>query len=93
MSRLAAAMENMGYRYFDWNVSSGDAGETTVTSQVAENIIAGCSGKTAAVVLQHDIKNYSVNAVETVLIWGTSNGYSFEALDMTSYEAHHGIAN
>ena len=48
---------------------------------------------TAAVVLQHDIKNYSVNAVETVLLWGTSNGYSFEALDMTSYEAHHGIAN
>lgn len=93
MSRLAAAMESMGYRYFDWNVSSGDAGETTVTSQVTENIIAGCSGKTAAVVLQHDIKNYSVNAVEAVLIWGTSNGYSFEALDMTSYEAHHSIAN
>lgn len=93
MSRLSAAMQDMGYRYFDWNVSSGDAGETTVTREVVNNIISGCIGKTASVVLQHDIKNYSVNAVEDVILWGLANGYRFAALDMTSYEAHHGIAN
>ena len=44
-------------------------------------------------VLQHDIKDYSVNAVEQVLIWGINNGYVFRALDASSPNAHHGINN
>lgn len=93
MSRLTKAMENMGYKYFDWNVSSGDAGETTDTDVVLENVIAGCTGKKAAVVLQHDIKDYSVDAVEQIIIWGLDNGYQFRALDMSSPDAHHGVNN
>lgn len=93
ITRLARSLTDMGYRYFDWNVSSGDAGETTSRDQVAENVIAGCSGKTASVVLQHDIKDYSVAAVEEIIVWGLSNGYTFRALDITSPEAHHKIAN
>lgn len=93
MTRLTAQLEDMQYRYFDWNVSSGDAGETTSTQRVAENIISGCTGKSCAVVLQHDIKEFSVNAVEAVLQWGVENGYNFKALDLTSPCIHHGIAN
>lgn len=93
MSRLSCAVKDMGYQYFDWNVSSGDAGETTDSGQVAENIIAGCTGKQASVVLQHDIKDYSVNAVEQVIIWGLENGYTFRPLDISSPSAHHGISN
>ena len=83
----------MSYRYFDWNVYSGDAGETTSTQKVADNIISGCGGKTCAVVLQHDIKGFSVAAVEQVLQWGMENGYSFKALDLSSPGMHHNIAN
>lgn len=93
MSRLAAAMTDLGYTYFDWNVSSGDAGETTKTSVVKQNVIDGCSGFKASVVLQHDIKDYSVNAVEDIIIWGLNNGYVFRGLDQTSPTAHHGINN
>lgn len=93
MSRLSVALEDMGYKYFDWNVSSGDAGETTDTDTVAANIISGIAGRSWAVVLQHDIKDYSVAAVEQVLIWGRNNGYVFRALNETSPTAHHGIAN
>ena len=93
MSRLANSLESMGYVYFDWNVSSGDAGETTDTDTVAANIISGIAGMRYAVVLQHDIKDYSVNAVEQVILWGLSNGYVFRALDTSSPNAHHGIAN
>ncbi len=46
----------MSYRYFDWNVYSGDAGETQSTAKIVDNIISGCAGKRCAVVLQHDIK-------------------------------------
>lgn len=93
MSRLTKAMENLGYKYFDWNVSSGDAGETTKTDVVVDNVIEGCSGKKAAIVLQHDIKDYSVDAVEQIILWGLNNGYTFRALDMSSPEAHHGVNN
>ena len=93
MTSLAGALTDLGYQYFDWNVSSGDAGETTDTDTVAENIINGCAGRKASVVLQHDIKDYSVNAVEQVLIWGINNGYVFRALDVSSPNAHHGINN
>ena len=93
MSRLAEIMTDMGYKFFDWNVGSGDAGETNNTQEIVENIIGGCTGKNVSIVLQHDIKDYSISAVEQVIIWGRNNGYTFRALDMTSPEAHHGINN
>lgn len=93
MSRLAQYMTDMGYVYFDWNVSSGDAGGTTDTWQVVENVCGGCSGKQVSVVLQHDIKDFSVAAVEQIILWGQRNGYTFAALDETSFQAHHGINN
>lgn len=93
MSRLAQAVTDMGYKYFDWNVSSGDAGETTDTNTVYQNIIDGCSQHKTSIVLQHDIKDYSVAAVEKVIIWGLKNGYTFRPLDLTSPGSHHAIAN
>lgn len=93
MSRLSKAMTALGYKYFDWNVTSGDAGETTKTDVVVQNVIDGCTGRHTAVVLQHDIKDFSVNAVEEIILWGLNNGYTFRGLDMSSPDAHHGINN
>ena len=93
MSRLTQAMNNMGYQYYDWNVSSGDAGETTKTSQIIQNIKDGCAQHKASVVLQHDIKDFSVSAVESVIQWGLNNGYTFKALTLDSPSAHHGVNN
>lgn len=93
MSRLVKSMEELGYRYYDWNVSSGDAGETTSTERVFENIVTGCSNQRVSVVLQHDSKEFSVAAVERVIVWGLTNGYQFAPLDETSPEMHHRIAN
>ncbi|MBE6109968.1 MAG: polysaccharide deacetylase, partial [Erysipelotrichaceae bacterium] len=97
MSRLAAQASQYGYTYFDWNVSSGDAGETTSTSVVYQNVISGiqwCSNNgVPAVVLQHDVKSYSVAAVADIIEWGLENGYTFAALTPGSYAPHHGINN
>ena len=93
MTRLTASLTEKGFRYFDWNVTSGDAGETTSTSQVAKNVINGMASHSVSVVLQHDIKNFSVNAVEQILKWGIENGYTFKACDMSSPTCHHGINN
>ncbi len=93
MTRLAADINGMGYQYFDWDVDSGDAGKTTKTDVVASNVINGIYGRDTAVVLQHDTKDFSVEAVETIIKWGMRRGYSFRALDVTSPPAHHRIVN
>ena len=93
MSLLAKEVENKGYVYFDWNVDSFDAGGASTASQVARNVINGCKGREASVVLQHDIKKYSVEAVEEILQWGLENGYTFLPLQEDSPTCHHKISN
>ena len=93
MSRLANEVVDKGYRYFDWNVSSGDAGGATTSKKVYENVINGIKGRSVAVVLQHDTKGFSVDAVEQIIIWGLENGYTFLPLGSTSPTAAHGLNN
>ena len=93
MTYLTQAVEDCGFRYFDWNVDSDDAGRTRTAEGVFDNVIAGVKNRRVSIVLQHDIKDYSVAAVEKILIWGLENGYKFLALDMTSPMAHHGVNN
>ena len=93
MTRLTQAVTDMGYQYFDWNVSSGDAGETTNTEKVIQNVIAGVQQHSSSIVLQHDIKGFSVAAVEKIIVWGLANGYTFLPLSPDSPKAHHGINN
>lgn len=93
MSRLTKAVKEQGFRYFDWNVSSDDTVKVKVTDTIANNIISGIRGKSTAVVLQHDLYEASVDAVEKVIQWGLENGYRFEALTMTSPKCEHGVNN
>lgn len=93
MTRLTQDLTDMGYEYYDWNVLSGDAGETTDTDVVAQNVIDGISDHNVSIVLQHDIKGFSVAAVEQIIIWGLSNGYTFLPLTPGCPTAHHGLNN
>ncbi len=93
MTQLTQEVRNRGYQYFDWNVSSGDAGETTDTDTVVANVIAGVQKQNVSVVLQHDIKSFSVDAVERIIQWGLENGYTFLPLSYDSPPAHHHINN
>lgn len=89
MTRLTEQVEEAGYRYYDWNVDSNDAGGATDTATVVRNVIRGCKDKDFSVVLQHDIRGYSVDAVEQIIKWGQENGYTFLPLTEESPECHH----
>ena len=96
MSRLVGIMNDMGYKYFDWNVDSDDAGVTKWTDGVYANVVQGCRetlGYGYSMVLQHDVKDYSVAAIESIINWGQANGYTFAAIDTASPTAHHGLYN
>lgn len=93
MSRLTVAVQNAGFQYFDWDVDSCDAGGAKTAQEVFEKVVNGCSRRRVSIVLQHDIKGFSVEAVEKIIIWGIENGYRFLPLDSTSPGAHHGVNN
>lgn len=93
MTRLTEAVAEKGFTYFDWNVSSGDAGRTTETAQVVENVISGIKKHKVSVVLQHDSKGFSIDAVEDIIVWGLENGYTFLPLSQDSPTCHHPVAN
>ena len=93
MTRLVEAVTDAGYQYYDWNVSSGDAGLTTDTDVVYQNVIDGIRSHNVSIVLQHDSKGYSVDAVERIIQWGLANGYTFLPLTPSSPKAHHHLNN
>ena len=93
MTKLTNEVTARGFTYFDWNVTSGDAGGTTDSTAVYQNVINRVIRDGSSVVLQHDIKGFSVAAVERIIQWGLANGYTFKKLDATSFTAHHGINN
>ncbi len=93
MTRLSKELTNRGFQYFDWNVDSVDAGGATTAAQVVRNVTNGAANKSVSVVLQHDIKNFSVEAVQQIIDWGKANGYTFKALSASAPTAHHGINN
>ena len=93
MSKLTKAVQAKGFRYFDWNVDSKDAGGAKTAGEVASNVINSLGNQHTYVVLQHDIKEYSVDAVETIIQFGISHGYTFQPLKMDSPRVEHSENN
>lgn len=92
MSFLSGEVERRGFSYADWNVSSGDAGGASSAEEVFENVVNRW-GEGQYVVLQHDVKEFSVDAVERIVIYGLENGYTFLPMNNDSFLAHHGVNN
>ena len=82
MSRITAEVLNRGFKYYDWNLSSGDAGSTTEASGVYNNVISNLSHDRVNMVLMHDIKSYTRDALRDIIHYGKENGYTFEKITM-----------
>ena len=93
MTALVQQAEAKGYTYFDWNVTSGDAGQTTDSDVVAQNIIDEIQDRTYSVVLCHDVKPYTIDAIEKVVIYCLQNGYTLLPLNEGSPTMHHTVNN
>lgn len=89
MSQLVKTVTDLGFQYFDWNVDSNDAGGAKTADEVYQNVISGIGNMKTACVLMHDIKGYSVDAVERIIQWGLQNGYTFQVLTPESPGFHH----
>ena len=93
MTRLSKIVTDYGLQYYDWDVNSVDAGGAKTADQVYRYVVNGISGNHYAIVLQHDIYGYSVDAVERIIQWGLANGYQFLPLEPSSPNGHQKIIN
>lgn len=93
MTILTQGIESHGYKYCDWNVSSGDGNSSIATEDVINNVIKGVSNKKVSVVLQHDPVSTSVEAVDDIIRWGLENGYTFKPMTDDTQMIHHTVAN
>ena len=91
MSKLVDEVEQRGYTYFDWNVDSRDA-EGKNSEQIYNYTIGGLSKTRGNVVLMHDIKTTTMNALERVIKTAKEKGYKFKTLD-SSIKCWHRVNN
>ena len=93
MTKIVQYVNNNNYLYCDWNLSSGDAGEAKTSNQVYNNVTRNLSKQRHNVVLFHDIKQITVDALRAIIKWAKENNYTFEKLDENSPLVHHRVNN
>ncbi|MBE6160626.1 MAG: DUF5011 domain-containing protein [Firmicutes bacterium] len=92
VSEIASEMTSKGYIYFDWNLSSGDASGAG-SNKIYNNVVNGVNSCNNCVILMHDIKSTTTNALDDILNNLTKRGYTFKTLDENSPTMHHRINN
>lgn len=93
MAHLTKQADRKGLSYVDWNVYDGDAGETTSPHQIYKNIIRGVRNQKKSIVLCHDVKPYTVKAMDRTIRWCLDHGYTFEVLTPGGFRVHHDVNN
>ena len=83
MTTLNRTMADKGYLNFDWNVDCRDT-EGLNSTQIADTTIAQIKNRSQSVVLMHDIKNSTVEAIPTIIRYAKNNGYTFKVIDETA---------
>ena len=85
MSELTKLVTEKGYKYYDWNISSDDAepGHHTkeeIYSKVTNNLRKDRSN----IVLMHDVKPYTRDALREIIKYCKNNGYHIEKINMST---------
>lgn len=96
MTKLVKDVEQAGYKYYDWNVDSDDAGCAKNENQVYENVTEGLKKERANVILMHDFEKNekTLNALRDIIKFGKENGYSFNKISSDSdLVVHHHVQN
>ena len=78
MHTLIDTVTSMGFIYYDWNVSSGDASNKPVSAeQMVENIMSQSEGYSRVMILMHDaaVKTETVRALPQIIENLQSAGY------------------
>ena len=95
MTELVTRVIEEGYRYFDWNVDSDDAGHAKTSEKVYQNVITGIKPGRSNVVLMHDFagNHKTIDALNDIITWGLEQGYVFRRITEETPMVTHGVNN
>lgn len=96
MTKLTKRLEKEGWKYLDWNVSTGDAeGKNIPSSKLVKAVKKELKPDQANVVLLHDTssKQSSVDALQDIIDFGIENGYTFCPVTEDTKMVHHHVNN
>lgn len=85
MQKIADEALKRGYKYFDWNVTSGDAtvaGGVLPKDTIVKNVLSTTRNRKNIIVLMHDTasKNTTVQALPDIIEGLAAQGYKFGVL-------------
>ena len=80
MSNLIKEVINKGYQYYDWNIESGDSSFATNKDKLYQRVTSLISKDKPNVILMHDIKTYTKDALPSIIDYAKSNGYTFDII-------------
>ena len=95
MTELTKRVIDEGYRYFDWNVDSDDAGHAKTSEKVYQNVTTGIKPGRNNVVLMHDFagNHKTIDALDNIIDWGLEQGYVFRRITEETPMVKHGVNN
>ena len=91
LPRLVRRVQEEGYQYFDWNVSSTDAAQAVQPKEeIVGAVLSAAANKNSAIVLMHDArgKTTTVEALPEVIRGLRKLGFRFEVLHKDSRAVH-----
>jgi len=83
MTELTKEMLAKGFKYYDWNISSGDAGGAKNAKDVYKNVTKNLSKKRGNMVLMHDFggNKKGLEALPDIIKYAKKEGYTFAKID------------
>jgi peptidoglycan/xylan/chitin deacetylase (PgdA/CDA1 family) len=94
MKSIVKLVENLGFTYYDWNVSSAEASSPPPDKEkIVSNVVSQCKKKDIAVILFHDADNQDyVDAVPEIIAQLRAMGFTFQTLSPDNPpKAKHGL--
>ena len=81
MTEFTKEVLSKGFKYYDWNISSGDAGGAKDSKAVYKNVTKNLSKKRGNLVLCHDIHKKTLEALPDIIKYAKKEGYTFARID------------
>jgi peptidoglycan-N-acetylglucosamine deacetylase len=86
--RYIDILDEHGFYYFDWNVDGGDVFATT-KEDIIENIQRQIIDKSIALILLHDTRLITAEALPGIIELLKENNFEIKPLTEQSFKAHH----
>ncbi len=95
VTKSAKILTEQGWRYFDWNVDSGDADGKMSRNYIINKVKSNLKKNRSNIVLMHDYstKMSTADALQSIINYANANGYVFAPINESTPDSHHTIAN